>query len=125
MSYKVLIIDDEDFIRENIAEMLTLLEYEVAMAVNGKDGISKIVSFQPDVILCDITMPFMNGYQVLEILRNSGAQANTPFIFLTSMAGAAERREGILMGADDYVTKPFEFSDLISAIEKQLNKSKQ
>lgn len=120
MSYKILIIEDEDFIRENISEMLNLSGYEVETAINGKDGVDKLSIFQPDLILCDITMPVMNGYQVLETLRNSNEHAHTPFIFLTSMANPAEIREGLSIGANDYITKPFRFNDLILAIEQQL-----
>lgn len=121
MSYKILIIEDEDFIRENIAEMLILSGYEVETAINGKDGVDKLSSFQPDLILCDITMPVMNGYQVLETLRNSDEHAYTPFIFLTSMANPSEIRDGLSNGANDYITKPFRLTDLIKGIERQLD----
>lgn len=124
MAIKILIIEDEEAIRENIAEMLSMSGYEVEMAANGREGLSQTLVFKPDVIICDIMMPLMNGYQVLETLRNSNSQANTPFIFLTSMANPAEIREGMLIGADDYLTKPFNFSDLIAAIESRLKREK-
>ncbi|WP_428663906.1 hybrid sensor histidine kinase/response regulator [Runella sp.] len=124
MATKVLIIEDEDAIRENIAEMLSLSGYEVKTANNGSDGISQTLVFKPDVIVCDIMMPVMNGYQVLKTLRSSTSQANTPFIFLTSMANPAEIREGMLIGADDYLTKPFNFSELIATIESRLKRER-
>ncbi len=124
MAIKILIIEDEDAIRENIAEMLSICGYQVEVAANGREGISQTLVFKPDVIVCDIMMPFMNGYQVLETLRSSNSQANTPFIFLTSMANPSEIREGMLIGADDYLTKPFTFSDLIAAIESRLKREK-
>lgn len=124
MAIKILIIEDEDAIRENIAEMLSICGYQVEVAANGREGISQTLVFKPDVIVCDIMMPFMNGYQVLETLRSSNSQANTPFIFLTSMANPSEIREGMLIGADDYLTKPFNFSDLIAAIESRLKREK-
>ncbi|AEI51729.1 hybrid sensor histidine kinase/response regulator [Runella slithyformis] len=124
MIIKVLIIEDEDAIRENIAEMLSISGFKVETAANGREGLSQTLVFKPDVIICDIMMPLMNGYQVLETLRSSNSQANTPFIFLTSMANPAEIREGMLIGADDYLTKPFNFSDLIAAIESRLKREK-
>ncbi|AEI51621.1 response regulator [Runella slithyformis] len=120
MGYKILIIEDEDFIRENIAEMLNLSGFKVETAINGRDGIDKLNIFQPDLILCDISMPIMNGYQVLETVRNSDKHAHTPFIFLTSMANPGEVRKGLSNGANDYITKPFRFNDLIIGIERQL-----
>lgn len=121
---KILIIEDEDAIRENIAEMLNVYGYWVETAANGRDGISQALIFKPDLILCDIMMPQMDGYQVLEALRNSGTHANTPFIFLTSMATPTDIRKGMLQGADDYMTKPFKFPELVEAIEGRLNREK-
>ncbi|WP_428666501.1 hybrid sensor histidine kinase/response regulator [Runella sp.] len=124
MATKILIIEDEDAIRENIAEMLSLSGYHVETAANGIEGISQTSVFKPDVIVCDIMMPLMNGYQVLETVRNSNSQATTPFIFLTSMANSADIREGMSIGADDYLTKPFSFPNLIAAIEIRLKREK-
>lgn len=124
MAIKILIIEDEDAIRENIAEMLSISGYQVEVAANGREGLSQTLVFKPDVIICDIMMPLMNGYQVLETLRSSNSQANTPFIFLTSMANPAEIREGMSIGADDYLTKPFNFPALIAAIESRLKREK-
>jgi two-component system sensor histidine kinase/response regulator len=122
---KILVIEDEDSIRENIVEMLTDLGYQVSMAKDGVEGISQTISFQPHLILCDIMMPKMDGYQVLQTLRNSGTQANIPFIFLTSLSESSQIREGILTGADDYLTKPFKFSDIIAAIENRLKREQK
>lgn len=121
---KILIIEDEDAIRENIAEMLNVYGYWVETAANGQEGVSQTLIFKPDLVLCDIMMPQMDGYQVLETIRNSGPQSNTPFIFLTSMATATDIRKGMLQGADDYLTKPFKFPELIETIESRLKREK-
>lgn len=119
---KILVIEDETSIRENIVEMLTMAGYQVNSAENGFEGISQFMVFQPDLILCDVMMPKVNGYNVLKTIRNSGTQANTPFIFLTSMSEKIHIREGMLTGADDYLTKPFLFQDILSAIETRLKR---
>lgn len=121
---KILIIEDEDAIRENIAEMLNVHGYWVQTAANGQEGVSKTLAFKPDLVLCDIMMPQMDGYQVLETIRNSGTQSNTPFIFLTSMATTTDIRKGMLQGADDYLTKPFKFPELIETIESRLKRER-
>ncbi len=124
MATKILIIEDDNAIRENLAEMLSLSGYQVETAANGVEGISQALIFKPDAIVCDIMMPLMDGYQVLETLRSTNSQATTPFIFLTSLANAEDIREGMSIGADDYLTKPFNFSDLITAIEIRLKREK-
>ena len=119
---KILVIDDEEAIRENIAELLQLTGYEVNVAMNGKDGLEKVKTYLPDLIICDVVMPYRDGYSVLLILSQSLETASIPFIFLTSKAERTEQRKGMELGADDYLLKPFEDVELLRAIESRLNK---
>lgn len=119
---KVLIIEDNNDIRENVVEILELSGYEVNAAENGKKGIEIALSYQPDIVLCDIMMPEMDGYDVLRTLnQNSNTQA-TPFIFLTAKAERTDVRRGMELGADDYLTKPFDDVELLRAIESRLKR---
>ena len=109
--------------RENIAELLELANYSVATAQNGKIGIEKVRQFEPDIIICDIMMPEMDGYGVLSILSKDAKTACIPFIFMTAKSDKNDVRIGMNMGADDYITKPFEEIELLNAIENRLKKS--
>ncbi|MBO0592617.1 response regulator [Cellulophaga sp. E16_2] len=120
---KILLIEDNLDVREMTAEILELENYEVATAENGKIGIEKAKSFAPDLILCDIMMPIMDGYEVFEQLSKDHSTASTPFIFLTAKSERSDLRKGMTMGADDYLTKPFEAQDLIEAIEARIKKT--
>ena len=119
---KVLLIEDNDEVRENTAEILELANYEVETAVNGKAGIEKAHQFSPDIIVCDIMMPELDGYGVLHILGKNVDTASIPFIFLTAKAEKADIRKGMMLGADDYLTKPFDETELLDAIEIRLKK---
>ena len=119
---KILLIEDNHEVRENTSEILELANYEVAMAENGKVGIEMAHSFSPDIIICDIMMPELDGYGVLHILGKSPDTAGTPFIFLTAKAEKADVRKGMNLGADDYLTKPFDETELLDAIETRLHK---
>lgn len=119
---KILIIEDNEDVRENTAEILKLVNYDVATAENGKIGVEKANSYEPDVIVCDIMMPELDGYGVLETLSYTKSTACIPFIFLTAKAEKSDMRKGMNLGADDYLTKPFEEEELIKAIESRLNK---
>ncbi|WP_306640715.1 response regulator [Sanyastnella coralliicola] len=119
---KILLIEDNEAMRENTAEMLELANYEVVTAENGKVGVEKAKSVSPDLIICDIMMPELDGYGVLYYLSKDPSTAAIPFIFLTAKAEASEVRKGMNMGADDYLTKPFEEMDLLSAVESRLRK---
>lgn len=123
MKKKILVIEDQPDVRENIAELLELSNYEAITAANGKEGIKKALEVQPDLILCDIMMPEMDGYEVLYLVGKNPAIARTPFIFLTAKAERSDFRKGMNMGADDYITKPFEEMELLGAIERRLTKS--
>ncbi len=120
---KILIIDDSDEIRENTAEILELANFHVLTASNGKKGIELAIREKPDLIICDIMMPELDGYGVLHLLHQNAEIRNTPFIFLTAKSERNELRKGMELGADDYITKPFEETELLHAIESRLKKS--
>lgn len=122
MNKKVLIIEDNNDIRENVVEILELANYEVYEANNGKKGVDLAVKNLPDIILCDIMMPELDGYGVLYMLNKNPETATIPFIFLTAKAERVDLRKGMEMGADDYLTKPFDDMDLLNAIESRLKK---
>ena len=102
----ILLIEDNLEIRENTAEILELANYKVVTAENGKDGIEKASTTKPDVIICDIMMPVLDGYGVLHMLNKNEELRNIPFIFLTAKTERLDFRKGMEMGADDYITKP-------------------
>ncbi|MDP2088566.1 MAG: response regulator [Flavobacteriaceae bacterium] len=119
---KILLIEDDDIVRENTAEILELANYQVETAKNGRIGIEKAKSFLPDIILCDIMMPEIDGYGVLQIHSREPIIAKIPFIFITAKTEHAEVRKGMNLGADDYILKPFQESELLSAIESRLKR---
>lgn len=120
---KLLVIDDHDDIRENIAEILVLAGYEVFTAPNGKKGVEMALKERPELVVCDIMMPELDGYGVLHLLRKNEATVDTPFIFLTAKSERGDFRKGMEMGADDYITKPFDDIELLNAIEIRLKKN--
>jgi two-component system sensor histidine kinase/response regulator len=122
MSTQILVVEDDTQIRENITEMLTLHGFRVETAVNGREGISQALLHPPDLILCDIMMPEVDGYQVLDVVRNNRLIANIPFIFLTAKTEPADMRRGMVQGADDYLTKPFTLNSLLHTIESRLQR---
>jgi CRP-like cAMP-binding protein/CheY-like chemotaxis protein len=122
MSKTVLIIEDNNDIRENIVEILQLANYTVYEADNGKAGVDIANKHKPDIILCDIMMPDLDGYGVLYMLHKNAETTNIPFIFLTARAERLDLRKGMEMGADDYLTKPFDDMELLNAIETRLKK---
>lgn len=119
----ILVIDDNKDIRENTAEILDLAGYKTFTAENGKKGVELALKEKPDVIVCDIMMPELDGYGVLHLLRKNPEAQNIPFIFLTAKTERSDFRKGMEMGADDYVTKPFEDIELLNAIEMRLKKA--
>ncbi|SFS59677.1 response regulator [Lutibacter maritimus] len=118
----VLLIEDDAVVRENTAELLELANYKVLTAANGKVGVHLAKTKLPDVIICDIMMPELNGYGVLQILSKEKITQQIPFIFLSAKTDHKDVRKGMNMGADDYITKPFDESELFSAIESRLAK---
>lgn len=119
---KILVIEDNLEVRENIVEILELSSYEVAEAPNGKEGVKAAKKELPDLILCDIMMPEMDGYEVLYMLGKDPNTSTIPFIFLTAKAEKSDFRQGMSLGADDYLTKPFDDMELLKAIEGRLDK---
>lgn len=119
----ILVIEDNKDIRENTAEILDLAGYKTFTAENGKKGVDIAVKEKPDVIVCDIMMPELDGYGVLHMLRKNENTQAIPFIFLTAKTERSDFRKGMEMGADDYVTKPFEDVELLNAIEMRLKKT--
>ncbi len=119
----VLVIEDNQDIRENTVEILDLAGYKTYSAENGKKGVEIALKEKPDIIVCDIMMPVLDGYGVLHLLRKNEETLNTPFIFLTAKIERTDFRKGMEMGADDYITKPFEDIELLTAIEIRLKKA--
>ena len=120
---KILIIEDNQDVRENIAEILELSSYNVVTAENGIVGVEKAKEEYPDLILCDIMMPELDGYGVLKILHNDPKTINIPFIFLTAKVEKEDFRKGMMLGANDFLTKPCNDVDLLEAIEVRLKKN--
>jgi two-component system, OmpR family, alkaline phosphatase synthesis response regulator PhoP len=116
----ILIIEDETMIRENTAELLSLNNYQTHTAANGRLGLQMAEIHQPDLILCDVMMPELDGYGVLTQLRETPALQTIPFIFLTAKADRPEQRHGMDLGANDYLTKPFTSTELLTTIKTRL-----
>ncbi len=121
----ILIIEDNEEIRSNIAEMLSLSGYQVQTATNGKEGLASIANQKPDLIICDIMMPVIDGFGVIHILRKQPDTSHIPLIFLTAKTEHADFRQAMGLGADDFITKPFSGSELLSAIEVRLQRQQQ
>ena len=123
MQKTILVIDDNTALRENTAEILELAGYKTFVAENGKQGVDLALAQKPSLIVCDIMMPELDGYGVLHLLRKNQDTQNIPFIFLTAKTERGDLRKGMEMGADDYVTKPFDDIELLNAIEVRLKKA--
>lgn len=122
MRKKILLIEDDQIVRENTAEILQLANYEVLTAENGKMGLEKANVFKPDLIICDILMPELDGYGVMQIaMRNEDLQ-RIPIIFMSAKTKHEDIRKGMDLGASDYITKPFEESELLSAVATRLKR---
>lgn len=117
---KILLIEDDKVVRENTAELLELAKYKVYTAENGRIGVAEAKKQLPDIIICDIMMPELNGYGVLQILSREQDTKHIPFIFLSAKSDYKDIRKGMDLGADDYIPKPFDESELFSAIESRL-----
>ena len=120
---KILVVEDHHDVRENLAEILELAGYEVLTAPEGRTGVALAREHLPDLIVCDIMMPELDGYGVLYLLGKQADTAAIPFIFLTAKADQSDIREGMNKGADDYLTKPFDEMDLLQAVEGRLQRS--
>jgi CRP-like cAMP-binding protein/AmiR/NasT family two-component response regulator len=121
----ILLIEDDTFIRENTAELLALAGYAVHAAENGKLGVAQALADKPDLVVCDIMMPVLDGYGVLQIFNQHPQLTGVPFIFLTAKTEHADQRRGMALGADDYLTKPFVKAELLSAVSGRLHRFQQ
>ncbi|MFT4534521.1 MAG: CheY-like chemotaxis protein [Saprospiraceae bacterium] len=117
---KILVIEDNRSIRENLEELLTLSNYYVITAKNGKLGIEAIQKQLPDLIICDVAMPEVDGYQVLDYVKSKSKTTKIPFVFVTSSAQKGEIEKGVLSGATSYLTKPYHTEDLLETVERLL-----
>jgi DNA-binding NarL/FixJ family response regulator len=122
---KILVIEDEPEMRRNITTLLRYHNYETIAAADGRDGLDAARREKPDVILCDVMMPELDGYGVLQELQLDASLARTPFIFLTAKGEKDDLRSGMNLGADDYLTKPVANADLIRAIEARLRRTER
>jgi DNA-binding NarL/FixJ family response regulator len=120
---RILVIDDEVKVRTHTAELLRLEGYDVAEARNGREGVDKAKATPPDLIVCDITMPEMNGHRVLEALRADTRTAHIPFVFLTGWGETQDLRTGMNLGADDYLVKPVIPDDLLASVRARLRRA--
>jgi DNA-binding response OmpR family regulator len=118
----LLLIEDNDEIRENTAEILELARYKVFTAANGKIGVELALEKKPDLIICDIMMPVLDGYGVLHAIHRNEEIKNTPFIFLSAKTERGDLRKGMELGADDYITKPFDATELLNAVDSRLKR---
>ena len=122
---RILIVEDELQMRENIATILRMEGYEVLEAPHGRDGVQAARQHRPDLIFCDISMPQLDGHGVLTELRASSDTAGIPFVFLTARGDKPDVRKGMNHGADDYLVKPVDVDDLLSAIQSRLQRKQQ
>lgn len=122
---KILLVEDDTSLRENVAELLELSSFKVCSASNGKMAVEMAKKEYPDLVLCDIMMPEMDGYEVLEELSTFESTRHIPFIFVSAKTEKQDVRKGMNLGADDYLTKPFEEEELLSAIQCRLKKAEQ
>jgi CheY-like chemotaxis protein len=117
---KILVIEDNPDIRENISELLELAGYEVLSAQNGSEGLSALAENPPHAVLCDIMMPHTDGYEVLRTIKGQPATLHIPFIFVTASAEKSEINTAMKMGADGYICKPFDAGDITTLLDKFL-----
>jgi len=118
---KILVIEDDANIRESLVELLEMKSFELISAENGADGLKLAQDTLPDLIVCDVMMPGMNGYEVVEAIRKDSRMKNLPFIFLSAKAMEADIDYGKKLGANSYLTKPFRAQDLFSVVDELLN----
>lgn len=122
---KILVIDDDMRMRRLVTRALISSGYSVQEARNGREGLAAATREPPDLVVCDITMPEMNGHRVLEKLRESQATAHVPFIFLTGWGEREDLRTGMNLGADDYLVKPVDLDELLAAVQARLRRKQQ
>ena len=118
---RILVIDDEPAIRSNLAQLLTFEGYHVAEAASGEEGLQQAHALHPDLVLCDLVMPRLDGYGLLKALRDDAQLARIPFIFLTASAGEGEQALALASGAARFFTKPFHAVELLAAIRAAID----
>ncbi|MDX2231596.1 MAG: response regulator [Leptolyngbyaceae cyanobacterium bins.349] len=119
---KILVIEDEPLLRENTIELLEAEGFHAIGAENGVEGVKLAQKHKPDLIICDVMMPELDGFGVLQQLRQNATTAAIPFIFLTAKTNRADMREGMDLGADDYLVKPYDANEVLKAIATRLEK---
>lgn len=122
---KILVVEDEIILRDNIKEMLEFHDFDVRTASNGQEALDSLKNFVPDLIICDIKMPVMDGLDFLNFVRHKPEYNKIQFIFLTAKAEKTDMREGMVRGADDYITKPFKVRELLDAVHVRLERIEQ
>jgi DNA-binding NarL/FixJ family response regulator len=120
--YSILIIDDDPIFRTMIEMILKMEGFDVRVASNGQSALALLHEKRPDLVLCDIMMPEMDGYSLLEFLRGKNSLADIPFIFVTALEQRLEVRRGMSAGADDYLSKPFSAEELLSAVTGRIRR---
>lgn len=125
MKKKILLIEDDRITRENTAEILEFANYEILQASDGKEGVKLARTHKPDVIVCDVVLPKLDGFGIYQVLSTDPGFEQIPFIFLSCKNSHEDIRKGMALGADDYITKPFEESELLSAIATRIKKSEK
>ena len=118
---RILVIEDEETVRKNLVRLLDLEGFRVEEAANGTEGVAAALSRKPDLVICDIGMPGLNGFGVLARLRAEPATAGIPFIFLTASTDVQDESTGYKLGANDYVVKPFDTTVLTSLVRQKLS----
>ncbi|MEM1218527.1 MAG: response regulator [Bacteroidota bacterium] len=119
---KILVVEDDKMIRESLTEILTMSGYTIQTAENGKVGLAEALTFDPDLIICDVSMPEMDGYEFIRVIRSVPQFGEVPFIFLTALASPHDFRKGMDLGADDFLTKPFSPDELMGVIQRKLER---
>ncbi|MFO7799223.1 MAG: response regulator [Rhodohalobacter sp.] len=114
---KILLVEDDEFVRESITDLLIISGYNIDTAVNGAEGFEKISDEKPALVICDVMMPVMDGFQLLEKLITTGLADEIYFMFLSAKSREADMEKGLEMGANDYMVKPFRNSDLLNKVE--------
>lgn len=120
---RILVVEDDSDVRNNLIDLMEAENYTVRFATNGLDALEVLREYYPDLIICDVMMPGMTGHEFLQELGKSVEHASIPFVFLTAKADPTDHREGMNLGADDYLTKPFTREQMLAAINARLNKS--
>lgn len=118
---KILLVEDDEFVRESISDLLMISGYEIETADNGQEGLEKFLDEKPALVICDVMMPVMDGFQLLQELKEKGMSDQVYFMFLSAKSRESDVQKGLEMGADDYLIKPFRNSDLLEKVDEVLS----